>query len=130
DLCLDVVMCSINIPIIFYEMQHNGKKYIDGAFGNPYPVDYFDNGEHNVLGIFMKSTAHDDNISDYLSTIVDSILYQRVSDIIQKSSDKCRHIILETHCSGFIGYNLTSHDKTEMLIFGHKKGKEYIENYV
>lgn len=128
--CLDVTMCSINIPFIFYEMVHKGKTYIDGAFGNPYPIKYFDDGNTNVLGIFMKSECtNEKGIENYLTKILDSILYQRVNDIIDTSSNCCRHVILESKVAGFIGYNLSPYDKAVLLVDGHKMGTEYIKEY-
>lgn len=54
--CVDATMFSMNIPFIFYQLIYQGKTYVDGALANPYPVDYFDDGNTNILGIYMKTT--------------------------------------------------------------------------
>ena len=56
--CVDATMFSMNIPFVFYQLVYQGKTYVDGALANPYPVDYFDDGDTNILGIYMK-TSHD-----------------------------------------------------------------------
>ena len=46
--CVDATMFSMNIPFIFYQLIYQGKTYVDGALANPYPVDYFDDGNTNI----------------------------------------------------------------------------------
>ncbi|CAH6420767.1 Patatin phospholipase [uncultured virus] len=53
--CVDATMFSMNIPFVFYQLIYQGKTYVDGALGNPYPVDYFDDENTNILGIYMKT---------------------------------------------------------------------------
>lgn len=53
--CVDATLFSMNIPFIFYQLFHRGKTYVDGALCNPYPIDYFDDGKTNILGIYMKT---------------------------------------------------------------------------
>ena len=54
--CVDAVMLSINIPIVFYRLVYDNNVYVDGALGNPYPINYFDNtGLYNILGIYIKN---------------------------------------------------------------------------
>jgi len=55
--CVDAVLMSMNIPGIFYQMKYKGDYYIDGAFGNPYPVDLFDDGRTLILGVSVDSES-------------------------------------------------------------------------
>ena len=50
----DAVIYSMSIPLILERSVYNGKYLIDGAFGNPYPVNMFPE-EKKVLGIFVLS---------------------------------------------------------------------------
>ena len=52
---VEVVLLSINIPFFLYRLAHEGCTYIDGAFGNPYPIDVYDDGNTNILGIYLGS---------------------------------------------------------------------------
>lgn len=51
---VEAILMSSNIPGAFEEIIIDNKFYIDGAFTNPYPINVFDNGIRNVLGIHMS----------------------------------------------------------------------------
>lgn len=61
--CIDATMFSMNVPFIFYQLVFRGKTYVDGALANPYPIEYFDDGKTNILGIYMKA-AHNIQIKN------------------------------------------------------------------
>lgn len=48
---VQAVLMSINIPLFFYKIEYEGCTYVDGALGNPYPVDLFDDRHHLILGV-------------------------------------------------------------------------------
>jgi len=151
--CVDATMFSMNIPFVFYQLIYHGKTYVDGALANPYPVDYFDDGNTNILGIYMK-TLHtkssvpniisqgqiiqkiDDSSEQSLSTpltiglysmkIVHSLLNQRRNSIIQRSSQCCKHVCLASKSTNTIGYGLTIDDKVSMLVEGFNEGKNFL----
>jgi predicted acylesterase/phospholipase RssA len=64
--CVEATMFSMNIPFVFYQLIHRGKTYVDGALANPYPIDYFDDGKTNILGIYMK-TIHTKSVTSSTS---------------------------------------------------------------
>lgn len=147
--CVDATMFSMNIPFVFYQLVYRGKTYVDGALANPYPVDYFDDGKTNILGIYMK-TLHSKNnppitthlpgtiiqkveesssplpIGAYSLKIIHSLMDHRRNQIIQQSSDKCKHVCLETKTTDTIGYTVTIDDKALMLVEGFNEGKSFI----
>jgi predicted acylesterase/phospholipase RssA len=59
--CVDACMYSINIPFIFYQLYYNNKVMIDGAFANPYPINYFDDGNTDILGIYVSHNKNNKN---------------------------------------------------------------------
>jgi predicted acylesterase/phospholipase RssA len=148
--CVDATLFSMNIPFIFYQLIHKGKIYADGALYNPYPIDYFDDGKTNILGIYMK-TIHTNKenstnptqspgiivrkvdtstdslpISSYFLKIIHSLIEHRRNHIIQKASDKCINVCLETKNVDTIGYTLTTDDKALMLVEGFNEGKIFL----
>lgn len=148
--CVDATMFSMNIPFVFYQLIHQGKTYVDGALANPYPIDYFDDGETNILGIYMR-TVHKHvapvmptlkpgaiiqrvgdapkpsiPISTYYLKIVNSLMDQRRNNIIQTASDRCKHICLETQTNDTIGLTTTIDDKAHMLVEGFNQGKTFL----
>jgi predicted acylesterase/phospholipase RssA len=137
--CVDATMFSMNIPFIFYQLIHNGKTYVDGALANPYPIDFFDDGETNILGIYMKSSLRKNtlnkgeiihkiekepnlSIPTYSFRIINSLMDQRRYNIIQDSSPKCIHICLDTQKEDPTGYKIDIKDKANMLIEGYNEG--------
>ena len=52
---VDAILMSTNIPFLFRKIRYAGHVYIDGAFGNPYPIDLFDDGKTRILGISITT---------------------------------------------------------------------------
>jgi predicted acylesterase/phospholipase RssA len=144
--CVDATMFSMNIPFLFYQMISHGKIFIDGAFGNPYPIDYFDNGQTDILGIYMQTIKFKPNnettprpiiqkLEDIIqpmppATYAIKILYalidQRRNYIIHKSSSRCKHVCLQSYPFNAVGYGLTIDDKTKMIVEGYNEGKIFV----
>jgi len=145
--CVDATMFSMNVPFIFYQLVHRGKTYVDGALTNPYPVDYFDDGKTNILGIYMKTAQLrnppvqqspgtivqriDDVIGPlpvgaYSFKIIHSLLDHRYYSIVQHASDRCKHVCLEVITDDPLGYNATPESKAAMLVEGFNEGKAFL----
>lgn len=94
--CVDAVLLSSNIPYVFHRMSFNGYYHIDGAFGNPYPVDIADDGETNVLGLYIMSDPGSDydNIATYTALTVYTPINSLRNMIISNSSERCKHMRL------------------------------------
>jgi len=150
--CIDATMFSMNIPFVFYQLIYQGKTYVDGALANPYPIDYFDDGNTNILGIYMKTSHNNDKQSDvfsipssqnkiiinriednnsipigtYLFKIIHSLMNQRRNHIIEQASSRCRHVCLETYNLDIMGYGITKEEKAQMLVDGFNEGKKFL----
>lgn len=136
--CIDAVMYSMNIPFVFYKLMCNHKNYVDGALANPYPVDFFDNGIDNVLGIFMsnkepeekkiirKVTERHVSFFEYASKILSSLLLQRRNSVINRCSNKCRHVMLNYKGSDAISIKCTDIEKVEMLVIGYNQARDFL----
>jgi predicted acylesterase/phospholipase RssA len=130
--CIDAVMFSMNIPFIFYQLVHQGKTYVDGALANPYPVDYFDDGQHNILGVYLRqsrtlASEGQLSVSSYWHKIVSSLMEQRRTNIINHCSDRCRHVCLETNTTDTMGATLSSDAKVAMIVEGYNQGKSLVK---
>lgn len=152
--CVDATMFSMNIPFIFYQLVYHGKTYVDGALANPYPIDYFDNNNTNILGIYIKTIYNnnmplvsssgtmlpkiDENYTQlpiglYSLKIMHSLINQRINNIIQQSSSRCKHVCLETKIfdsfSGItasFGHVNSTEDKALLLVEGFNEGKLFL----
>ena len=143
--CVDATMFSMNIPFIFYRLVYEGKIYVDGALANPYPVDYFDDGQTDIMGIYIKTvypvvpplTSNNRSIISrvdetnkishvtYLLKIIDHLLDRGRDQVLRTASNKCKHVCLETTIS--IGLGATQDVKAQMLVEGFNKGKKFIQ---
>jgi predicted acylesterase/phospholipase RssA len=142
---VDATIFSMNIPFLFYQLVYEGKIYVDGAFANPYPVNYFDDGKTNILGIFMKNKEDDiimkakNNIlhkiddsqslipfGSYFMKIIQSLINQKRNDILRNCSDKCRHVCLTSLPISMLG-KIDVKDKASMIVEGFDEGKKFLQ---
>lgn len=125
---LNAVMGSINIPIVFSRVEINGKVQDDGAIGNCYPIDYFDNGRDVVFGIFVEH-ENDKSKSGVLHTIYNcicSIMRFHRNRIISCSSNKCYHIELFSDSIDTIGIASDITLKAEMISRGRAECEQFL----
>lgn len=125
---IDAVMLSINIPLIFPQIKYKGNTYVDGALGNPYPVDIFDDDRTNILGIYIDVDSKSDTIFSYLYKIFDSIMAQSKNKTVSQSSDKCRHLVLVSNTMDILGVGINNDQKIKMVIEGIRRTKEFFDN--
>jgi predicted acylesterase/phospholipase RssA len=119
--CVDAVLLSINIPIIFWRMHLNGSVYIDGAFGDPYPVLLYDNGQNSILGIYVRTATEDrlyNNPLLYLHDVIHCLFHIITLRNIKESSDHCTHVELNSKVLDTIGSTLSVDDKAGMFLDG------------
>lgn len=150
--CVDATMFSMNIPFLFYQLVYQGKVYVDGALGNPYPIDYFDDGATDILGVYLKSD-HSGNanrvetgeprspqilepvappqeaqsVGMYALKMVESVMEQRRNHLIQISSDRCKHVCLRSTTKDTTGHTVSIEEKGDMLVKGFNRGREFLE---
>lgn len=121
---IDAVIYSMNIPFIYYQLIHHDKLYVDGALGNPYPIDYFDDGQTEILGLYIKTVYEESTITNYVYKSFDAAIEQRRVSIIQNASSRCRHIELLTTFNNVL--TTTIKHKAEMLIAGQQAGLDFL----
>lgn len=119
--CITAVITSITIPFLFYKVIYNGFNFIDGAFSNPLPVDAFDNGKDNILGIYTENEMNphsEDSFSNYVHNIITCPISRIREYIIASSSDRCRFLSLRSNIIDIIGITLSLNDKVDMFVAG------------
>ncbi len=131
--CIDACLMSSNMPIAFERIEYNGETIIDGAWSNPYPIEIYDNGEREVLGIYINDQTYlmpvKDNIQYFnLILSVDSITKR--NDSIKKSSDKCYHLGLTTSNDISSYVNPTLIDKHTMLKRGISLARGFLNQII
>lgn len=125
--CVDAVLLSSNLPFIFYQMQYKGEVYIDGAFGNPYPVDVYDKENNYTIGMYITFNQTDVNQKSrnnpifYLDQTLDVAISKIRKLIILNSSERCQHIPLFFYNPDPIGFTTGKSKKISMILEGYKQ---------
>lgn len=126
--CVDAVMLSMNIPFIFYQLVLGEKVYIDGALGNPYPVDLVDNGTNKVLGLYIEENMNPDKGSSYyLHKVLHVSMTELRKRIISGTSANCKHIKLTTDIMDTVGLSLTNRQKAILIASGMESAAAFLE---
>lgn len=128
--CIDAIILSCNIPLIFYRSRYRDKTFIDGAFGDPYPILKYDIGENQILGLYIDSEMDDNEDGDtwwYVNRVIRCSMNELRRRSIQASSDRCRHLPLTT--KGLKGnmFSYTMDDRRRMLSNGYSAASDFYQ---
>lgn len=122
------VIMSCSVPGVFQQILENGIIYLDGAVGNPYPVDFVDNGIDQVLGIYIEEdydsdAAPSNNILSNLMDIISIPVLEHRKRIIDRSTPNVRHICISCKSMVFL-----SDDTRKQELF--EKGRRTAEDFL
>jgi len=137
--CIEAVMMSSSIPGIFPAICRDNITtnttniltwYIDGAFCDPMPMRYFDNGKNHIIGVYAKSAD-----SDIPSLGLTGYLYRCTSVSIleierlrrEKLSDKAVCIDITIQGMSLLGKGDTQNQRVDNFMKGYKDSKNYIQ---
>lgn len=133
--CLDAILYSINIPLVFQERKYNGDIIIDGAFGDPNPIQFLDDGTSKVLCLFVNKLNDkfvDDeeksfhNFINYSLYVLGKLFSCPINEINrikkEKSSDNCVYITLNYDINiNLLGTSNSNNDKEQMFNMAYKQ---------
>lgn len=131
--CIDCVKLSINIPIIYEKISYNNNIYIDGAMGNPYPINIYDDGLNNIIGLYIDSnnTNNDkyNNFLSYIYNVISTPMKTMRNMIIKNSSQKCINIplLFDINSTGF-DLSYQEEERKSMMDTGYNTTKHILEN--
>lgn len=123
---VEAVLLSMNIPLVFQRLFRDGKPYVDGAIGDPYPIHLLDDGEKDVLGLYIASTF--DKTTDFLSYLK-QIFYGGMVQLrnisIKNASNRCQHICLRSTNSDSL--STCDGEKINMVTQGYDIAAKFFE---
>ena len=128
--CIDAIRLSINMPIVYERVKYNNFIYIDGAMGNPYPIDLYDDGKNVILGLYLDTIQKDiieEDITTYIHNVIVTPIKMLRSIIIKNSSSKCIHIGLIYDGPSSLT-NVDEDNKIKMMKFGYDRTKLILES--
>jgi len=133
---VEAVIRSINIPMAFSRLEIDNDVFIDGAFGNPYPVDQYDFGNNKILGVLICPADEEADKSEesplsaifrYLAKTLHSSIRALRESKLNGASSRCKHLILKWPSSfDPLGINLTNELRAKMLITGYQATQKFL----
>lgn len=129
-LCVEPVIKSISIPLIFWMSKYDDKVYIDGAFGDPYPILLRDDGVNRILGIYIKTDTESNdkkynNPLMYLHDVLHCMFHIATERNLLEASKNCYNVPVESIATDPIGFSLGIEDKARMISSGIQQAKKY-----
>tara|TARA_B100000575_G_C23115218_1_gene644602 strand:- start:943 stop:1926 length:984 start_codon:yes stop_codon:yes gene_type:complete len=138
----DILKCTIAFPFYFEPVEYNGNLYIDGAFYNNLPLDYFeDNPKYNIDETFSIIANHpilkinSTNIEDISMGSYFHLLYtlSRYNiDKLKKYNKYIIHLCLHNDKITSFKHNITLDELKDVLNISYveiKKQLEHADNY-
>ena len=133
---IDATILSMNIPFLFYKLKYHGNIYIDGAFGDPYPVNLLDDGKTNILGIFISSdnpdAYHKKSLEDDDLRYLNKVLHASMTQIKNKNqitaSDKVKHLMLYSPTIDITGISYDNEVKKQMILIGYQEAIKFAQS--
>jgi predicted acylesterase/phospholipase RssA len=126
DNIVNAVMGSINIPIVFGDVEINGEIHDDGAIGNCCPTDYFDDGINVIFTLFIEQRVIGKEIIHVAQNSICSMMRFHRNRIISECSDKCFFIELLSDTIDVIGIASDADAKAKMLVAGMKTCENFL----
>ena len=128
---IEAILASCTIPILFYKFKYNNEYYCDGAIGNPYPINIVDDGETDILGIYVTSSSDINNqldLSWYLDKVVSATMSEYRKHLIEQSSRKCKHLKLLSDMQDITGLSLNDDEKVDMFMYGYDAAHTFLND--
>lgn len=130
---VDAIILSSNSPFKYQRMEYKGVEYISGDWSDPYPIEYYDNGNNNVLGIYIQQNVVKPKMKYKSFENIAHILHiTKLHNIIlrnaKKTSLKCYHICLCPDKSIKNHYLPDNDDKSTMIKRGMEVGRKFVQD--
>jgi len=127
-LCTDAAIIGINIPGLISSGYFNGIDYTDGALTNPYPINIYDDGKTNILGIFIQQTYDVNNFFERSMFIyVNMTIASLRNFIIQHASNKCKHLEIKTNIQDPTGIFICHDERENMYSSGYEVCDKFLK---
>jgi predicted patatin/cPLA2 family phospholipase len=127
--CLIALRMSSNLPFIFDHFKYTGSFYTDGGISNNFPIDIGDQIGTKILGLVLHKFNFDfknkENTIEYIYQLMLIPVNQSILNKINKASEKCDIIKIETDKTPFFDFNLDTYTKLEMFSNGFVQMSEY-----
>jgi predicted acylesterase/phospholipase RssA len=126
--CTDAVKIGINMPGLIGMVKFNGSVYVDGALTNPYPVDVYDDGEKEILGLFISEIYDKTSIIQLSFLLYLNLTLSALRGVkIRSSSEKCKHLQLKTTVKDPTGILENDDDRDKLYRMGFEQASDFLK---
>jgi predicted patatin/cPLA2 family phospholipase len=125
---------SCNLPFIFEVFSYGNEQYVDGGISDNFGIQVGEQYGKKILGIVLdnertSTDSHTDlenNIIEFLFTILFTPIQKLVSYKIAQCSEKCKVVRLSYSGTKLdtITFNVDPHTKLEMFSTGYEQMRE------
>jgi len=125
--CVQAALLASHTPFGNRRATHLGKYFIDGMFGNPYPVDYFDNRQRQIIGMYIQDVNRD--IADptvYAYRSICSPIDQLRDRTIRGCSERCIHLELRCEEMDLTGVTWEIGTIEKLLRMGYERAELHL----
>jgi predicted acylesterase/phospholipase RssA len=134
--CITALRMSSNIPLLFDRFKYDNSYYIDGAFGDSFPIMKGVEIGTNVIGLHIA--VHTDVLKDdpsaglvsYLGKLFAYPMREKIKADISQAINTDRVDIIElvsNDVSTLLQFSIGKIDRLKMFRFGYKFCKSYFE---
>lgn len=121
--CIQAVMASINIPFVFQKLKINDSLFVDGAFGDPYPINLYPNS----FGILIETVYND--IEDSVYSYVFKTMTCSVTQMTNRAFKENKFNLKLKCMTKDPLASLSLSKKMDMFESGKEQCREFIEKY-
>ncbi len=136
---IEALKITCSIPFLYKPISFNDNLYVDGGIYSNFPIKYFEKYSSDTLGICIdpKSSRNNDNIINYTTNILFSMMNKLSYDNSYKNKDKYNicFISFKTSSIDDINFSLNDFEVTidykifkDYMDYGYKEFKKYYEN--
>ena len=135
--CLTALRMSCNLPFVFEVFTYGNDQYIDGGISDNFGIQVGERYGEKVLGIVLDreeapTDSHHDmenNIIEFIFTILFAPIQKLVSYKIAQCSDKCKVVRLSPKGTKLdtMTFNVDNHTKLEMFSSGYQQMRTAME---
>ena len=129
--CIEAVMMSINIPLIFEYYELGGERYADGALTDPLPIQLYA-GEDQLALRIVDSAGTQGELLSYayavLSLPMDYMAKEKLGRLMAEPGfrRRCRVIDLRTDSFNPVNPALPAEEKLSMIKQGQKTAAQFV----
>jgi len=124
--CVNAAVLSYSRPLIFAKMKYLNHEYIGGMLDDPYPVNYFNDGKRQILGIFASPKHHSTNkLLEYLNDIILRPILNIFKLVSENSGENCNHIYISSDKIDLLYTAINLSDKYQIIFNGITSAEKY-----